>query len=66
MTPVLNSQAVAQPGFGGGGTEGLGAGSPAAGCPGAEPLVGSWGEAPRKLTAYYGYLAAKPCTILCI
>ena len=24
------------------------------------------GEVPRKLTAYYGYLAAKPCTILCI
>ena len=23
-------------------------------------------KAPRKLTAYYGYLAAKPCIILCI
>ena len=29
----------------------------------AEPLVGL---RKRKLTAYYGYSAAKPCTILCI
>jgi len=48
-----------------GGTGGLGTEVPQQG-PVAEPLVGGWGEAPRKLTAYYGYLAVKPCTILCI
>ena len=34
----------------------------------ADPLVGIRGRSPppRKLTAYYGYLAAKLCTILCI
>ena len=37
--------------------------------PGAEPMLGGSGRSPpppRKLTAYYGYFAAKPCTILCI
>jgi len=33
------------------------------GGPEAEPLVGA---SPQKLIAYYGYLAAKLCTILCI
>jgi len=37
---------------------------------GAEPLwqffFGGGGEARRKLTAYYGYLAGALCTILCV
>jgi len=66
---------VAQPGFGGGGPGGLvggpgslGNGGPPVGSRGRAP--GGWfggGIASRELIAVIkGYLAAKPCTILCI
>jgi len=50
-----------------GGTGGLGNGSPPAGSRGRAP--GGWFGRHSLLKAHsssYGYLAAKPCTILCI
>jgi len=32
----------------------------------SKTVGGLGGRSPRKLTAYYGYFAAKPCIILCI